>query len=185
MKLIVGLGNPGAKYANTKHNVGFMTLDQYADAKNVSLLNEKFNGLYVKTRINGEHVILLKPLTYMNESGQAVGEYARFFKIAPADILIIQDDMDLPLAKMRIRESGSAGGHNGIKSVIAHLGTQDFLRLKIGIQHPKREKVIDWVLTPFEKDDAALIQHSYSVAQGALDDFIAGVSVQELMNKYN
>lgn len=185
MKLIVGLGNPGTKYAKTKHNVGFMTIDRYAEAKNVSLLNEKFNGLYVKTRINGEHVILLKPLTYMNESGQAVGEYARFFKIEPKDILIVQDDMDLPIAKMRIRGNGSAGGHNGIKSIIAHLGTQYFLRLKIGIQHPQREKVVDWVLTPFAKDAAIQMQQSYDRSVDALDDFVSGMSVPDLMNKYN
>lgn len=185
MKLIVGLGNPGSKYAKTKHNVGFQTIDNYAAKNNVSLTKEKFEGLYEKYDVNGETVILLKPLTYMNESGRSVGQFARFFKIDPDDILVIQDDMDLPVAKIRLRGNGSAGGHNGIKSIIAHLGTQDFKRLKIGIQHPNREKVVDWVLTPFDKDAQLQLDQSYEKAIMIINDFIAGNNLQQLMNKYN
>ena len=185
MKLIVGLGNPGSKYAKTKHNVGFQTIDNYASKNNVSLTKEKFEGVYEKYDVDGETVILLKPLTYMNESGRSVGQFARFFKIDPADILVIQDDMDLPVAKIRLRGNGSAGGHNGIKSIIAHLGTQDFKRLKIGIQHPNREKVVDWVLTPFDKDAQLQLDQSYEKAIMIINDFIAGNNLQQLMNKYN
>lgn len=185
MKLIVGLGNPGSKYAKTKHNVGFQTIDNYASKNNVSLTKEKFEGVYEKYDVDGETVILLKPLTYMNESGRSVGQFARFFKIDPDDILVIQDDMDLPVAKIRLRGNGSAGGHNGIKSIIAHLGTQDFKRLKIGIQHPNREKVVDWVLTPFDKDAQLKLDQSYKKAIMIINDFIAGNNLQQLMNKYN
>lgn len=185
MKLIVGLGNPGKKYEKTKHNIGFMTINNFAKHHDLTLKQEKFEGLYVKTNINGEQVIFLEPLTFMNESGRSVGEFARFFAIAPEDILVIQDDLDLPIGKIRIKANGSAGGHNGIKSIIAHLGTQDFLRLKIGIQHPERQKVVDWVLTPFKPVDQAHILQAINEADEIIEDFVGGMTPQALMNKYN
>ena len=185
MKLIAGLGNPGAKYDRTKHNTGFMTLDHYLKENGLTLDRDKFDGLYSKQKINGEDVILLEPQTYMNESGRSVAQIAKFFKIAPEDILIIHDDMDMPLAKIRIRAGGKSGGHNGIKSIIADLGTEKFNRLKIGIRHPQKQSVVSWVLTPFDADQQKAMDQAFATSAKIIDDFIAGKSAQYLMNKYN
>ena len=185
MKLIAGLGNPGAKYDRTKHNTGFMALDHYLKEKGLTLDRDKFEGLYSKQKINGEGVILLEPQTYMNESGRSVAQIAKFFKIAPEDILIIHDDMDMPIAKIRIRAGGKSGGHNGIKSIIADLGTEKFNRLKIGIRHPQKQSVVSWVLTPFDADQQKAMDQAFATSAKIIDDFIAGKSAQYLMNKYN
>ncbi|MDD6719739.1 aminoacyl-tRNA hydrolase [Lactobacillus porci] len=185
MKLIAGLGNPGAKYDRTKHNTGFMALDHYLKEKGLTLDRDKFEGLYSKQKINGEDVILLEPQTYMNESGRSVAQIAKFFKIAPEDILIIHDDMDMPIAKIRIRAGGKSGGHNGIKSIIADLGTEKFNRLKIGIRHPQKQSVVSWVLTPFDADQQKAMDQAFATSAKIIDDFIAGKSAQYLMNKYN
>lgn len=185
MKLIAGLGNPGAKYDRTKHNTGFMALDHYLKENGLTLDRDKFEGLYSKQKINGEDVILLEPQTYMNESGRSVAQIAKFFKIAPEDILIIHDDMDMPLAKIRIRSGGKSGGHNGIKSIIADLGTEKFNRLKIGIRHPQKQSVVSWVLTPFDADQQKAMDQAFATSAKIIDDFIAGKSAQYLMNKYN
>ncbi|MFR0584841.1 aminoacyl-tRNA hydrolase [Lactobacillus porci] len=185
MKLIAGLGNPGAKYDHTKHNTGFMALDHYLKEKGLTLDRDKFEGLYSKQKINGEDVILLEPQTYMNESGRSVAQIAKFFKIAPEDILIIHDDMDMPIAKIRIRAGGKSGGHNGIKSIIADLGTEKFNRLKIGIRHPQKQSVVSWVLTPFDADQQKAMDQAFATSAKIIDDFIAGKSAQYLMNKYN
>ncbi|MDD6415615.1 MAG: aminoacyl-tRNA hydrolase [Lactobacillus porci] len=185
MKLIAGLGNPGAKYDRTKHNTGFMALDHYLKENGLTLDRDKFDGLYSKQKINGEDVILLEPQTYMNESGRSVAQIAKFFKIAPEDILIIHDDMDMPIAKIRIRAGGKSGGHNGIKSIIADLGTEKFNRLKIGIRHPQKQSVVSWVLTPFDADQQKAMDQAFATSAKIIDDFIAGKSAQYLMNKYN
>ena len=185
MKLIAGLGNPGAKYDRTKHNTGFMALDHYLKENGLTLDRDKFDGLYSKQKINGEDVILLEPQTYMNESGRSVAQIAKFFKIAPEDILIIHDDMDMPIAKIRIRAGGKSGGHNGIKSIIADLGTEKFNRLKIGIRHPQKQSVVSWVLTPFDADPQKAMDQAFATSAKIIDDFIAGKSAQYLMNKYN
>ena len=153
MKLIVGLGNPGREYENTRHNCGFMMIDRLADKLKVEINQAKFKGLYVKTKIEGEDVILLKPQTYMNLSGESIGEVMRFFKIDKTDVLVVYDDLDLPVGKIRIRESGSAGGHNGIKSTIAHLGGQDFKRIRIGIDKHPMIPVVDYVLGKFTAEE--------------------------------
>ncbi|CCK83509.1 Peptidyl-tRNA hydrolase [Lactobacillus equicursoris DSM 19284 = JCM 14600 = CIP 110162] len=185
MKLIVALGNPGLKYEKTKHNTGFMALDYYLKNHNLTLNRDKFDGLYAKEKIGGEDVIFLEPQTYMNESGKSVAPMANFFKIDPADILVIHDDMDMPVAKLRIRAGGKSGGHNGIKSIIASLGTEKFNRLKIGIKHPDKQSVVSWVLTPFDADQQALLDQSFETVDQVIDDFIAGKSAQYLMNRYN
>ena len=185
MKLIAGLGNPGAKYDRTKHNTGLMALDHYLKENGLTLDRDKFEGLYSKQKINGEDVILLEPQTYMNESGRSVAQIAKFFKIAPEDILIIHDDMDMPIAKIRIRAGGKSGGHNGIKSIIADLGTEKFNRLKIGIRHPQKQSVVSWVLTPFDADQQKAMDQAFATSAKIIDDFIAGKSAQYLMNKYN
>ena len=185
MKIIAGLGNPGQKYDKTKHNTGFMTMDHYLDEKDLSLDKDKFEGHWTKQKINGEDVILLEPQTYMNESGRSVSQVANFFKVDPEDILIIQDDMDMPIGKIRIRANGKSGGHNGIKSVIRDLGTEKFNRLKIGIRHPKNATVVSWVLTPFNDEQQKLMDDAFDTSVKIIDDFIAGRDSQYLMNKYN
>lgn len=185
MKIIAGLGNPGQKYDKTKHNTGFMTMDNYLDEKGLSLDKDKFEGLWTKQKINGEDVILLEPQTYMNESGRSVSQVANFFKVDPEDILIIQDDMDMPIGKIRIRANGKSGGHNGIKSIIRDLGTEKFNRLKIGIRHPKNATVVSWVLTPFNDEQQKLMDDAFDTSVKIIDDFIAGRDSQYLMNKYN
>ena len=185
MKIIAGLGNRGQKYDKTKHNTGFMTMDHYLDEKGLSLDKDKFEGLWTKQKINGEDVILLEPQTYMNESGRSVSQVANFFKVDPEDILIIQDDMDMPIGKIRIRANGKSGGHNGIKSIIRDLGTEKFNRLKIGIRHPKNATVVSWVLTPFNDEQQKLMDDAFDTSVKIIDDFIAGRDSQYLMNKYN
>ncbi len=185
MKIIAGLGNPGQKYDKTKHNTGFMTMDHYLDEKDLSLDKDKFEGHWTKQKINGEDVILLEPQTYMNESGRSVSQVANFFKVDPEDILIIQDDMDMPIGKIRIRANGKSGGHNGIKSIIRDLGTEKFNRLKIGIRHPKNTTVVSWVLTPFNDEQQKLMDDAFDTSVKIIDDFIAGRDSQYLMNKYN
>ena len=185
MKIIAGLGNPGQKYDKTKHNTGFMTMDHYLDKKGLTLNKDKFEGHWTKEKINGEDVIFLEPQTYMNESGRSVSQIANFFKVAPEDVLIIQDDMDMPIGKIRIRANGKSGGHNGIKSIIRDLGTEKFNRLKIGISHPKNATVVSWVLTPFNDEQQKLMDDAFDTSVDIIDDFIAGRDSQYLMNKYN
>lgn len=185
MKLIVGLGNPGTKYDKTKHNTGFMAIDHYLEKNNLQLDKEKFLGHWTKQKIKGEDVIILEPQTYMNDSGKSIAQVVNFFKIKPEDILVIQDDMDMPVGKIRIRASGKSGGHNGIKSIIALLGTSNFNRLKIGIQHPAKESVVSWVLTPFKGEDQKAIDEALNTSDQIINDFINGKSTQYLMNRYN
>lgn len=185
MKLIAGLGNPGAKYDQTKHNTGFMTLEHFLQREGWKLDKDKFAGHWTKQKLAGHDVILAEPQTYMNESGRCVAQLANFFKIAPADILILHDDMDLPLGKLRIKAGGKSGGHNGIKSIVSQLGTTDFNRLKIGIRHPRQTTVVSWVLTPFNAEQSQLMEAAFVKAGNVIADFIKGKDAQYLMNKYN
>ncbi|MBF2063035.1 MAG: aminoacyl-tRNA hydrolase [Calothrix sp. C42_A2020_038] len=143
-QLIVGLGNPEPKYDQTRHNIGFAAIDALCRAWKISVSeNKKFHGEYGEGTVNGDKIRLLKPLTYMNRSGQSIQAVTKWYKLEPESVLVIYDDMDLPLGKTRLRLSGSAGGHNGMKSTIAHLGTDNFPRLRIGIGRPKNEVVED------------------------------------------
>lgn len=184
MKLIVGLGNPGKEYENTRHNVGFMVMDRLADVLNVSISSSKFKGEYVKLKYKGEDVILLKPMTYMNSSGESVIQVMNYFKIDVNDLLVVYDDMDMPTGKLRLRESGSAGGHNGVKSIIAHVGTQTFKRIRVGIDKHPRIKVIDYVLGHFQKDEQPLIDEGIEQAVKAIECFLEKDFVAA-MNNYN
>ena len=150
MKLIVGLGNPGKEYKNTRHNVGFMVLDYILGNVN---WKTKFNGLYYEDNVNGDKVIYLKPTTYMNLSGNCIREFVNFYKIDKKDILIIHDDLDLPFLKYRLKYKSSSGGHNGIKSIISNLGTDEVPRLKIGIANDKSIDTKDYVLGNISKKD--------------------------------
>ena len=146
MKLIVGLGNPGIEYENTRHNIGFYYLDLIAKELNISNFKEKFNGYYQKVKYKNEDIILLKPLSYMNLSGEVVVKYVNYYKIKPEDILVIHDDLDLDVGRLKLRANGSSGGHNGIKNIILNLGDENFKRLKIGISKSNEMDTKNYVL---------------------------------------
>ena len=185
MKMVIGLGNPGKKYAGTKHNVGFMVVDSLAQHLNVHLTKLEHDAVTASTRIDGEKVLLVEPQTYMNESGRAVKQLMHCYKLAPEDIIVVQDDLDMPVGKLRLRARGSAGGHNGIKDIINNIGTNDFARVKIGIAHPTQTTVVDWVLTPFKGDNAIVVGEAQDLAVSLLFDWLQGEDLPELMNKYN
>lgn len=186
MKLIVGLGNIGKEYAGTRHNIGFMVADKIAEQHSLTFNKEIRDANWAEFRLGAEKIILIKPTTYMNESGKAVGAYARFYGIEPADIAIIQDDMDLPVGTIRIRKKGSSGGHNGIKSIQNHLGTDEFPRFKIGIGHPKHEQqvVIDHVLHRFQGDDKMAIDQAVATMAEAVETWLTE-DIEKVMNKFN
>lgn len=183
MKLIVGLGNPGKEYALTRHNVGFMVVNALINDLNLKT-QAKYKGEIAQTVFGSETVILLKPHTYMNHSGESVRLVMDFYKITAKDILVIYDDLDLPVGKIRLREKGSAGGHNGMKSIIQHLGTQDFARLRIGIDKNPLYQTADYVLGKFLKQEEDQIIQAIRKAQQAAQDF-PKMSFAELMNQYN
>jgi PTH1 family peptidyl-tRNA hydrolase len=170
IRLIVGLGNPGREYESTRHNVGFWWLDELARVDNFNFRSEaKFHGLAARGQLHGHEVALLKPQTFMNLSGRAVGAIAQFYKILPSEILVVHDELDLQPGIARLKMGGGHGGHNGLKDIIAHLGTKDFWRLRIGIGHPgDRAEVVNYVLNDPRTDERELIdeamQHSLHVA---------------------
>ncbi len=184
MKLIVGLGNPGNEYAKTRHNVGFMVIDALAKELNVNVDQKKFKSLIAKTTIKNEGVILMKPQTYMNLSGEAIISAAQFFQIDPSDILVIYDDMDLPTGKVRLREKGSAGGHNGIKNMIQHLHTQEFPRIRIGIGKHQHMDTKDFVLGKISKEEMQEIEKSIETSVKACLDF-PKYTFMDVMNRHN
>ena len=184
MKLIVGLGNPGNEYENTRHNMGFILLDFFAEKHNIKINKEKFNGLYAQTTINGEKVILLKPLSFMNLSGEVVEKYVNFYKINIDDILIINDDLDLDFGRIKLKMSGSSGGHNGLKNIILHLNTENFKRLKIGISKNKLIDTKDYVLGKFKKEELDCLDELKIKINNLLDDYFE-MNFEKLMCKYN
>lgn len=184
MKLIVGLGNPGKEYEKTRHNAGFMCIDEVAKKCNLSFDTKKFKALIATGFVNGEKVILMKPQTYMNLSGEAVGECVRFYDIDSDDILVLVDDLDLPVGKIRLRTKGSSGGQNGLKNIIAHLGTQEFKRVRIGIGNNKIMDTKDYVLGKISKDDLTLFNDSLTRASNAAYDFISK-PFERVMGAYN
>lgn len=182
MKLVVGLGNPGRKYKDTKHNIGFMCLDHYANIQKVKFKKDnKFSGEWLKLG----NMILLKPHTFMNLSGQSIRQTMDYYNIDLEDVLIIYDDLALPLGKLRLREQGSPGGHNGIKSVVQHIGTQEFKRVRIGIDSNPLIETKDYVLGKFSKEDKKELQSSIEQTTNLIDDFKNGKSFTLIMNTYN
>lgn len=159
MKLIAGLGNPGPTYHETRHNAGFMVLDRLAESAGIACDKKKFNALYGEGSWLGERVALLKPQTFMNLSGRSVAEALRFYKVSPDDLIVIHDELDLPFGQLRLKKGGGHGGHNGIRSIIAEIGTPDFVRLRVGIGRPERGSVEKYVLAPFSREDAGFIPH--------------------------
>ena len=184
MKLIVGLGNFGKEYKNTRHNVGFMVLDYYAKKNSLSIDKKKFKGLYTEVLINNEKVILLEPQTYMNLSGECVRDFILYFHIDIKDMLVIYDDMDLDIGTLRLREKGSAGGHNGIKNIIEHLKTNEFKRVRVGISKDKYKNVIDYVLGKFDNESKKVIDEKIEKISYIIDDFVK-YDFNKLMSMYN
>ncbi|MBP8617585.1 aminoacyl-tRNA hydrolase [Veillonella sp.] len=185
MKLVVGLGNPGRQYEATKHNIGFMVIDDIAEAVTHTPWREEQKAEVCSFTLDGEKILLVKPQTFMNASGEAVGPLMRYYKIDPSDVYCIYDDMDLPVGKLRIRPNGSSGGHNGIKSLIAHLGTENFPRFRVGIGRPLPQwTVVDHVLAPFGEDvqDKVVkgIKDTTKALLGTLE-----VGIDKGMNLYN
>ena len=183
MKLIVGLGNPGAKYRGTRHNIGFAVLDELAARWQVSFESAPVDALIAKVR-GADEVLLAKPLTFMNASGEAVGALLRYYKIEIADLLVVVDDVQLPLGKLRARVRGSAGGHNGLKSIVAHVGDA-FSRLRIGVGRgdPRRD-LADHVLTRFDADEAAEVERVTARAADAAEMFVTS-GIGAVMNGFN
>lgn len=169
MKLVVGLGNPSKEYENTRHNIGFMVVDHYLEFGD---WKKKFDGVYQLVTVGSEKVIFLKPLTYMNLSGNSVRKVIDFYDIAVADVLIIQDDLDLVFGKCRLKKNSSAGGHNGIKSIISSLGTNSFCRLKIGISHDRSRDTADYVLSKFSKKEMEYLNNHYDMYSDIITSFI-------------
>ena len=184
MKLIVGLGNPGKEYQKTRHNIGFMVIDNYLKENNLELNKIKFNGKYTETNIKSEKIIFLEPQKYMNLSGEVIREFVKFYKIGIKDILIISDDLDMECGKIRLREKGSSGGHNGLKNIEQHLNTNEYKRLKIGVGNNKMIETKDYVLGKFSKEDLEKIDNSVKTSKNIIDDFIDGDFIS-LMSKYN
>lgn len=181
MKLIVGLGNPGKDYKNTRHNVGFLVLDNYL---NTSDWKEKFNALFHETRINGEKVIFIKPLTFMNLSGDAVVKYVNYYDVDIDDILVIHDDLDLPFSSYKLKKNSSAGGHNGIKSIISRLSSDAFARLKVGVSHDRSIDTKDYVLGNFSKSEMDKFTEMQKDFNKIIESFVID-GIEKTMNIYN
>lgn len=186
MKMFAGLGNPGAEYAATRHNVGFMLADALAARWDAAGWRTKQDALIAEARLGAEKILLVKPLTYMNESGRAVGPLLSWYKLEPNDLIVAHDDMDLPVGTIRLRKKGSAGGHNGMKSILYHVQDENFPRVRIGVGHPVhgRDQVIRHVLSPFSNEDAQKIREAIEYLLPAVECIVTE-GVDMAMNKYN
>jgi peptidyl-tRNA hydrolase, PTH1 family len=185
MKMIVGLGNVGPQYQETRHNTGFMVVDEFASKNNINFTTQKMEAKIGTGMINGEKVMLVKPLTFMNESGRAVGPLMKYYKLDLSDLIVVYDDMDLPVGKIRLRNHGSAGGHNGIKSLIAHLKTDKFNRIRVGTDHPTQQSVVDYVLGQFTDSQKPMLLHAMDQSVEALNSFVDKTDFQQLENRFN
>lgn len=184
MKLIVGLGNPGKEYFNTRHNIGFMIIDNYCEKNNLLINNNKFMGLYTQATIKGEKAIFLKPQKYMNLSGEVVREYMNYFKIDIKDILIINDDLDIQLGKYKLKAKGSSGGHNGLKNIGEQIGSYEFKRLKVGISNNKQIDTKNYVLGKFSSEEKNILKNIINISENIINDFFDN-NFDLLMTKYN
>ena len=185
MKLIVGLGNPGKEYSNTRHNVGFSFIDNYLDKKGISgKWTKKFDGEYLETTIGGEKVLFLKPLTFMNLSGNSVRKIMDYFKINVEDLLVISDDLDLKVGNFKLKSDGSCGGHNGLRNIENVLGTPDYKRLKIGISKNIETDTKDYVLSSFSKEEQKTLNELFDSLVSVIDDYFI-LKFGDLMSKYN
>ena len=184
MKLVVGLGNPGTQYRNTRHNVGFRVIDELARRWQIGPARQQFEALAAGGQIGPHKVLLLKPMTYMNRSGQAVREAVTFYKVELGELLVVSDDMALPLGRVRLRPEGSAGGHNGLTDVIQQLGSESFARLRIGIEQVAGEQMVSHVLSPFLPEEEEIAGGAIVRAADAVECWLAG-GVDEAMNRFN
>ena len=185
MYMIVGLGNPGTQYAATRHNIGFDVITYLCDRYDIRLRDKEGFAITGKGRIEGQAVLLVQPQTYMNESGRAVRSLRDYYKLEDEDILIVCDDINLPVGQIRVRPKGSAGGHNGLKSIIAHLGTQDFTRIRVGVgDKPERGDLVHHVLGRFSREDEAVLRDVFSLAEQAITLAITD-SVEAAQNQVN
>lgn len=185
MKCIVGLGNPGRTYRKTRHNIGFMVIEELLKRHELKLDKSKFNGNYAIEQLQGEKVILLEPQTFMNLSGEAIRPLLDYYQVDTEDLLVIYDDLDLPTGKIRLRQKGGHGGHNGIRSTIDHLQTKDFKRLRIGIGRPIEPiPVVDYVLGKFSKQEQEAVEHSIQQAADACEAWLTK-PFPEVMNEFN
>ena len=185
MYLIAGLGNPGKEYDMTRHNIGFEVIDYIAGRYNVKVKKLKFKALYQKAEIEGFEVILMKPQTYMNLSGESIRDAAAFYKIPPEKIIIISDDINLDEGRIRVRRSGSAGGHNGLKSIIYQLASDNFIRIRIGVgEKGQGQDLVDYVLSRFSKEQIAVLENAIINAAGAAVEIMKN-GVESAMNKFN
>lgn len=183
MWLLVGLGNPGDKYKGNRHNIGFMAIDVIADDKGIGPFKSKFQGEMAEGRIGDEKVVLLKPQTYMNESGQSVGKCAKFYKIPPERVIVFHDELDLNPGKLKVKIGGGVAGHNGLKSIKAHLGTEEFVRVRMGIGHPgDKSRVSGYVLSDFAKADAEWLERVIP-ACGRYADLLLSESRDDFMTR--
>lgn len=186
MKMIVGLGNPGHKYEGSKHNIGFATIDYILDQLNIEMTDQKFQADYTIYHNDSKKVLFVKPFTYMNLSGEAVLPLMSYYGIGMDDLLIIYDDLDLDIGKLRLREKGGSGGHNGLKSINQMLGSQEYKRIRIGIGRPDPGwNVVDHVLAPFKKVDVSVINEAIDTASRATIDWIQGKPFIDVMSQYN
>jgi len=184
IKLVIGLGNPGLRYAHSRHNVGFMIVEQFARAHDLRFSRKRFNAEIAEGAIGGARVMIAKPQSFMNLSGEAIGKLFKFYKVSPDELIVVYDDLDLPLGKMRLRPKGSAGGHHGMESIIAHIGTSDFARLRVGIGRPNPDADIDHVLGNFEGDERKLMDETFANAADAISVWVAE-GINAAMNKFN
>lgn len=184
MKLIVGLGNPGKEYENTRHNAGFRFIDEYAKESNLTFNKEKYKGLYTDFNNNNEKIILLKPQKYMNLSGEVVKSFMDFFKIEKEDILIIVDDLDTEIGHIKLKCKGSSGGHNGLKNIEKNIKTKEYKRVKIGISNNKAKDKIDYVIGKVSKEELNKMNSVNRYAKELIDDFLT-MKFDNVMNKYN
>jgi PTH1 family peptidyl-tRNA hydrolase len=185
--LVVGLGNPGEQYARTRHNMGFLALDLLAEREKLKINRIKFRAVVTQADFGGRRCLLMKPQTYMNLSGEAVREAAQFYKIPPERVLVLYDDVSLPVGKIRVRPSGSAGGHNGIKNIIANLGTDSFPRVKVGTGAPPGggEGMVDWVIGEPSQTDKKLLLDALDRALAAAECVVREGGCQKAMNDFN
>ena len=185
MYLIIGLGNPEEEYSKTRHNMGFDTINKIAEQYNIKINKKKFQGLYEMTTIEGKKVILVKPQTYMNLSGNCVKEISDFYKVSTEEILVIYDDMDIEPGKIKIRKKGSSGGHNGMKSIIQMLGTEEFSRIRIGIGRPKHNgDEINYVIGSIPDEEIPKLNNGIEIAKEAVIEILEN-GIDSAMNKFN
>ena len=185
MKIIVGLGNPGKKYEKNRHNLGYMTIDKLSKKLDIELNKEKFNGLIGEKTLDGDKIMLVKPLTFMNLSGDCISEILNFYKVTPSSLVVIYDDIDIDLGKIRVKPQGKPGTHNGMRDITTKIGTEDFIRVRIGSGKPFPEQnLADFVLSDFSKDEFSIIDKSTDLAMEAVIE-ILNSGVHSAMNKFN